>query len=104
MVAAPGMAKYFTTLNLKSGYWQILLNKKDKEKTLFTCHRGLSEYSVMPFGLANSPGIFQEIMSIVLHGLENFAMAYLDHIIFSASEEEHNNIFKKKYIALGNTM
>ena len=44
----------------------------------------------MPFGLPNVTGIFQELMSIVLHGLENFAMAYLDDIItFSAPEEEH---------------
>ena len=44
----------------------------------------------MPFGLANAPGIFQELMSIVLHGLRNFAMAYLDDImIFSALEEDH---------------
>ena len=44
----------------------------------------------MPFSLATAPGIFQELMSIVLHGLGHFAMAYLDDIItFSASEEEH---------------
>ena len=43
----------------------------------------------MPFGLANAPGIFHELMSIVWHGLGHFAMAYLnDIIIFSASEEE----------------
>ena len=67
-------------------------------KTAFTCYRGLYKYSVMPFDLANAPGIFQELMSIVLHGLRNFAMAYLDGIIIcSASEEEHKqhiqNIF-----------
>ena len=52
----------------------------------------------MPFGLSNAPGIFQELMSVVLHGLEKCAMAYLDDIIiFSISEEEHKqhvqNIF-----------
>ena len=66
------------------------LNEEDKEKTAITCHRGLYEYSGMPFGLTNAPGIFQELMSIVLHGLGDFSMAYLDDIIiFSASEEEH---------------
>ena len=48
------------------------MNEEDKEKTAFTCHtchRGLYEYNVMPFGIANDPGIFQELMSIVLHGL-----------------------------------
>ena len=44
----------------------------------------------MPFGLAKVPGIFQDFMSIVLHGLGEFAMAYWDGIIiFNASEEEH---------------
>ena len=58
MPASLGEAKYFTTLDLKSGYWQIPLDDQDKEKTAFCCHRGLYEYNVMPFGLANSPGIF----------------------------------------------
>ena len=49
----------------------------------------------MPFGLANVPGIFQELMSVVLHGLENFAMAYLDDIIIFSASEEH-----KQYIQI----
>ena len=49
----------------------------------------------MPFGLANVPGIFQELMSIVLHGLEYFAMAYLDDIILFSASEEH-----KQYIQI----
>ena len=49
----------------------------------------------MPFGLANDPGIFQELMSVVLQDLGNFAVAYLDDIIiFSSSVEEHIDIFK----------
>ena len=61
----------------------------------FTCHKGLYKYNVMPFGLANAPAIFQELMSIVLHGLENFAVAYLDDtIIFSTSEEEYKQHIK----------
>ena len=68
----------------------------DKEKMAFTHHRGLYEYNIMPFGLANAPGIFQEIMSILLHGLENFAMTYLDYIIIlSTSEEEHKQHIQK---------
>ena len=87
MLTVLGKAKYSTTLDLKSGYWQIQLIE-DNEKTAFTFHRGLHEYNVMPFCLANAPGIFQELMSVVLHGLGDFAMAYLDDIlIFSASEE-----------------
>ena len=101
MFAALGKAKYFTTLDLKSSYWQIPLNKEDKEKMAFTCHRGLYECNVMPFGLENPPGIFQELMSLVLHGLGNFAMAYLDDIfIFSTSEEEHKQNIQKVFEGL----
>ena len=90
MLAALGKVKHFTPLDPKSGYWKIPLNEEDKEKMAFTCHRSFYKYNVMSFSLANVPGIFQELMSIVLHGLENFAMAYLDGIIiFKASEEEH---------------
>ena len=42
----------------------------------------------MPFGLANAPGIFQELVSIVQHGLRNFAMAYLDDIMILSTSEE----------------
>ena len=81
MLAAMGKVKFFTTLDLKSGYWQIPIDEYNKEKTAFTCHRGFYEYNVMSFGLGNTPGIFQELMSIVLQDLGNFAMAYLDDII-----------------------
>ena len=84
MLAVLGKTEFFTTVDLKSGHWQIPIDENDKEKTAFTCHRGLYEYNVMPFGLANAPGIFQELMSIVLQDLGNFAMAYLDDtLIFS---------------------
>ena len=50
----------------------------------------------MPFGLIDDPGIFQELGSTVLHGLGDFAMAYLDDIIiFSASEEDHKQNIQK---------
>ena len=71
MLAALGKERYLTNVDLKSGYKQIPLNEEDKKKMAFTHHRGLYEYNVMPFGLANVPGIFQELMSVVLHGLEN---------------------------------
>ena len=57
MLAALHEAKYLTTLDLKSGYSQIILNEDDKEKTAFNCHRVLYKYNVMPFGLVNAPGI-----------------------------------------------
>ena len=85
-----GKAKYFTCLDLKSGYWQVAGDGKDKEKTAFTSHRGLYEYNMMPFGLQNAPGTFQRLMSTVLRDMSHFNLAYLDDvIIFSSSIEEH---------------
>ena len=66
------------------------MDKRDKEKTAFACHRGLYEFNVMPFGLTSAPAVFQELMSIVLQGLNSFATAYLDDIlIYSSSLDEH---------------
>ena len=62
ILAQLGKAKYFTALDLKSGYHQIEMDEKDKEKTAFTCHVGLFEYNKLPFDLANGPSIFQELM------------------------------------------
>ena len=85
-----GDAKYFTALDLKSGYWQVQLEEDSKENTAFACHRGLFQFNVMPFGLSNTPAVFQELMNIVLQGCEEFAMAYLDDVlIFSKNPEEH---------------
>ena len=90
ILALLGKAKYFTSLDLKSGYWQVLMNESDKEKTAFACHRGLFEFNVMPFGLSNAPAVFQELMSVVLQGLGDFAIAYLDDIlVFSPTLEDH---------------
>ena len=83
-------SKFFTSLDLTSGYWQVAMDVKDKEKTAFACHKVLFEFNVMPFGLSNAPAVFQELMSVVLQGFNNFATAYLDDIlVFSATLEEH---------------
>ena len=90
ILASLGSAKYFSKLDLKSGYWQVELHEDDKEKSAITCHRGLFHFNVMPFGLTNAPGVFQELMSIVLRGQEDFALAYLDDmLIFSNSIGDH---------------
>ena len=86
-----GKSKLSTSLDLKSGYWQVAKDVKDKEKTAFACHKGLFEFNGMLFGLSNAPAVFQELMSVVLRGCNNFAMAYLgDILVFSATLEEHS--------------
>ena len=58
ILALLGKAKFFTSLDLKSGYWQVWLDEADKEKTAFACHRWLFEFIVMPFGISCAPSPF----------------------------------------------
>ena len=75
-------AKWFSTLDLCSGYWQVAVDPNDRQKTAFTTRRGLFEFSVMPFGLCNSPATFERLMETVFRGLQfKTCMIYLDDII-----------------------
>ena len=84
-----GKAKYFTTLDLRAGYHHIALDKNSIKKTGFCLPFGKYEYLKVPFGLAQAPAYFQNLMNKVLKGL-SFAISYLDDIIiFSETPEEH---------------
>ncbi len=75
-------ARYFSTLDLLSGYWQIEIERKHKYKTAFIWEYGLYEFNCMPFGLCNAPGTFQREMNTVLKDvLYEFTLVYLDDII-----------------------
>ena len=81
--------KYFSTLDLRAGYHHIRLTKDSIPKTAFTSPFGKYEYVKVPFGLAQAPAYFQELMTGILKDLP-FAMAYLDDIIiYSSTPEEH---------------
>ena len=83
-------AKYFTTLDLQSGYYHIGLSENSKAKTAFITPFGKYQFEVVPFGLAQAPAYFQQLISMVLQDCSEFTMAYLDDIIiFSRNEHEH---------------
>ncbi len=86
-----GGSRYFTTLDVRSGYWQCDLDESSIPKSAFVCHRGLYEWVRIPFGLANAPGQFQRLMDVILGDLiGRTCMVYIDDIvIFSRSPEEH---------------
>ena len=85
-----GKAPYLTTLDLTRGYWQVPVAADARHKTAFATPFGLYQFTVMPFGLQGAPAIFQRLMDRVLHGVGDFAAAYLDDIvIFSETWEDH---------------
>lgn len=86
-----GNSKWFTTIDLASGYHQIPVAEEDREKTAFSTPEGHYEYNRMPFGLSGAPATFQRAMDQILTGLKGAeCFVYLDDvIIFSDTFEEH---------------
>ena len=76
-----GPARYLTTLDLTKGYWQAPLTKAAREKTAFVTPGGLSQYTVLPFGVHGAPATFQRMMDQLLRPHQAYAAAYIDDII-----------------------
>ena len=86
-----GGSLYFTTLDLKSGYYQVPLRKQDQEKTAFCTSSGLYEFVRMPFGVCNGPATFQRGMNQIFADAKDKSWEVLldDIICFSKTFEEH---------------
>ncbi|GFX27079.1 hypothetical protein TNCV_439851 [Trichonephila clavipes] len=84
-------AMFFSSMDLRSGYWQIEIDEADREKTAFITPEGLYEFKVMPFGLCNAPATFERMMDNLLrHFKWTMCLCYLDDIIvFSETFEDH---------------
>ena len=90
---ALGGTKWFSSIDLQSGYWQGGMSPIHASKTAFTCSEGLClfQFKVLPFGCCNGVPTFQRLMDYVLSGLRwKVCLLYLDDIIvFSKTFEEH---------------
>ena len=92
-----GGARYFSTLDLASGYWQVPLREEDREKTAFSVGVDHYEFTVMPFGLTNASATFQRMMGNVLKGIKGCLVFIDDIIIFSEKWEEHPLLLKEVF-------
>ena len=101
-------AQIFSKFDMKSGFWQIQIDEKDRYKTGFNVPFGHYEWNVMPFGLKNAPSEFQNIMNDVIAPIQSFAIVYIDDVlIFSESIQQHikhlnrfHNIIKENGLVL----
>ena len=85
-------AQFFSTMDLKSGFWQVKMAKDSQQYTAFMVgSMGVYEFLRMPYGLCNAPATFQRLIQNCLDELNlTYALIYLDNVIvFSQTEEEH---------------
>ena len=88
---ALGGAKFFSTLDLRQGYWQVENDPETADKTSFVTRKGSFRFKVLPFGLSNAPAIFQRLMNLVMRGLTwEACLVFLDDIVvMSTTFEQH---------------
>ena len=82
LIRAVRDSTHFVALDLRAGYWQILMEETSIKFTAFRCPRGLFEFVVMPFGLSNAPATFQRAMEYIFGDLYySGVLTYLDDIL-----------------------
>ena len=80
----------FSKFDMKSRFWQIQIDEKDRYKTAFTVPFGHYEWNIMPFGLKNAPSEFQNIMNEIFAPFTEFPIVYIDDVlIFSKLIDNH---------------
>ena len=86
---AVGGAAFYSTMDLRSGFWQTVMDPRDMDKTAFVTRCGQFGFKVPSFGLANAPSLFQSITDLVLAGL-TWNTCLVDEVIcYAKSFEQH---------------
>ena len=77
-----GTSRYFSSLDLCAGYWEIELEPESHSKSAFVTHHGPHKFVRLPFGLCNGPSTFQRLMEVVLNGLVwSSCFVYIDDVL-----------------------
>ncbi|GKB05116.1 putative reverse transcriptase domain-containing protein [Tanacetum coccineum] len=86
-------AKFFSKIDLSSGYHQLCVKEQHASKTSFRTRYGHYEFLVMPFRLTNAPAVFMDLMNRVFHEyLDRFVIVFIDDIlVFLKTREEHED-------------
>ncbi len=87
-----GTTRFYSTLDLTKGYWQIPLSPLSKEKSAFTTPFGLHQFITLPFGLFGAPATFQRLMDKILRPHTAYAAAYLDDIIIYSQDWQRHMV------------
>ena len=99
ILATLGKTRFYSSLDLMAGYWQVGVAEQDRPKTAFITFGGLWEWNTLPFGLCNAPSLFQRLMERILAGiLWNFCFCYIDDILVcSPTFEQHLDHLKQVF-------
>jgi hypothetical protein len=89
-------AKYFSKIDLRSGYYQLKIQSEDMLKTALVTRYGQYEFTVMPFGLTNAPTYFMNLINkVFMEESDRFVIVFIDDIlVYSRSAEEHGQHLK----------
>lgn len=92
---------WFSKLDIKSMYWQVLMDEESRQKTAFVVHCGHYEFNVMPFGLVAAPMTAMRVMNEVVKGLESHSFVFYDDILaYSSTFDEHMKVLRSLFVKL----